>query len=178
MLAHHTLDRRRCSPGVKTVIAKIRRSEDALVRYRLFWTIVGVALSVTLIAIGSGYAFAGKAAAGGGGANFRVIELLPGGVHTHGMIMLVLALCNLWGLAQLYHLYTPSAWAIVRVCSVLILFYGVWVVCALVGAYWLNGQYSAGVWWYVLLVSLAGAKVALPPPFTDLHTLTNRDERV
>lgn len=142
----------------------LRRPTTTIGRYQLFWFAVGAGMCLVLLAIGGGYALAGDGATAYPPA-FRLIRQIPGGMRTHGLVMSIAALGNLFGLGAISRGYSLIPWLAVRVFSITILAYSAWCAYAFAAASILARHYNAGLWWYVLLVILSGALVSLPPPF-------------
>lgn len=143
----------------------LRSSKDPMMRYRAIWFTVSFAISGTFIILGAGYAFAGSRAALTPNI-FKYVAIFPGHLHTHGFILLILALANFWSVAALTQIYTKTAYSVGRVSGVLMLFYSAWTALGFFLGMAIGHQhYNAGVWWYVMVTVLSGAKVSLPPQF-------------
>lgn len=152
------------------IVAALRTSRDPIARYRALWLAVAFSVSVVLIAIGAGYAFAGSHAALVPHV-FQYVAILPGGLRTHGVLLLVPGLVNFWSIAALSQRYSTTAYQVGRVTGIFILFYVTWTAIGFSLGMIVGGQhYNAGVWWYLLLAMLSIAKVSLPPPFRGQST--------
>lgn len=157
--------RRSWATALGVVKFLVHATRDPNTRARTFWFAVGIGINVTIIGIGAGYALASTRATPYVDG-FRVLRyFMPFGLYPHGWIMVILGLTNMWGLAQLQRGFDRRGWRLVKITGRLILAYNFFVMVCMVGAIWVNHQYSAGFWWYLFVAILEGAVVSLPPTF-------------
>jgi len=144
-----------------------RATKDPAQRLRILWFVLGIAVSLVFMEIGGGYAFAGKEGTLVPTA-FRVILLgghLPGGFHTHGWIMVLLGLLQLWGISSISQRCNRWNWNLVQVSAYGLIGYSIWITVAFAGGSLLTHQYNAAIWFYLFTAIIATAKTLLPPPF-------------
>lgn len=133
--------------GVERVTAAIRATAtDPVRRWDTAWTAIGVLVAAVAIWQGSGYAVGGAHVTQSSGWTV-LTRALPGGMHTHGAIMVFL---GAWLLLQLRGEYTIwTVWCL-RVLR---------TYCILVAVSWFASWLQYGIsWgapgWWVLLAGL------------------------
>jgi hypothetical protein len=125
------------------------------------WLLLCVSTVVGFLGFGGGYAF--------GGASsvyslepFKYIDLIPGGLATHGILMCAMALGLLWGIAGIVqsHGFAASSWNAARVSLVAITFYSAWCTYAFAAAWVSNHHYVSITWFFLATLISAGTLLA------------------
>lgn len=159
---------------VKTLI---RVSHNPLARFRLLWFTAAWILAGVLFILGGMYLFGGIQVASSAEPYIVVQRYLPGGMRTHGAVMLALSLVLAYGLlGPAYGL--PELRGHLRKVLLAVCVYSAWLVVAFSGAYLLRTSpdttffqavnIAAVVWWAAGAI-WAGLLVMLPPPTSSEH---------
>jgi hypothetical protein len=136
----------------------VRVANEPARRFRLLWHIVAWSICITIGVIGVGYAAGGQRATSGKALQL-VQNLEPGGLRTHGWILLFVSFI----LAATLHDYRRlTRWALV-----VALFYSL-LTATLVFGSWLFYPVSWGApFWYLFLSMLLASLIVLAPPLTE-----------
>lgn len=144
------------------------RHADTAKTLRALWLIVGLALAITLMGVGAGFASGQDRPSPAYYLLARVPGMLP-----HGLILLGLAIANICGTTATCQRFTETAWRLHRWAGTATMFYTLFCVYTLAQAWALHDSYDAAMWWYALAAALSLALLLLPPPFTG----RNHDHR-
>lgn len=137
---------------------------DPMRRLRLLWLGVCWVLVGVFVLLGSAYAVGGISVSPSSASYQAVQQYVPGGMHTHGGLMLVVGLGLVYGLlGPLYGLPVLQHW--VRRGVLGVLGYSTWLLVQFVASWALNGALAIvpAVWWSASLI-LSVLLVKLPPP--------------
>jgi hypothetical protein len=154
---------------VSVIDEAVRSANEPARRFRLIWNLFGAGLCGIFAIIGSGYLVGGRKATAS--HTLQLLENLEspiGGLHTHGLIMLAMALFLAYGLGPHYRRST-------RIALIAITFYSLTVATMVFGGWALYSVSFAAPWWYVYtafnamtLLILAPSVLSHPAPIVGL----------
>jgi hypothetical protein len=160
---HIHLDRQR--PAADMVKAALSFTNDPARRFRALWYLVAWCCALAIGIIGGGYALDGSRAnrVGAQTALRLILNIEPGGLRTHGFIMVGISVLLIYGLND----YRRTT----RLALMLLCFYSLATAMLIFGSWWAYGDITWGApWWYLLVAVLATGLLVLAPPL-------NRDGR-
>lgn len=125
------------------------------------WVMLCISLVISFLGLGGGYAFGGKTSVYSL-EPFKYIDLIPGGLTTHGILMCAMALLLLWGVAGIVqsHGFAASSWVAAKVGLASVTFYSAWCTYAFAAAWLSNHHYVAAVWFFLATLISAGTLLA------------------
>lgn len=124
--------------------------------HRHFWQAVGFLLAGFAFLNGTAYAFEGNHQTTS--PSLYVLERIPGHMHTHGAILIVI------GAALIYELLNLDDFAR-RPALRLFCGYCILVATTIFGSWWITGKPNyAAPWSWVIFAGISGAMIYWPPP--------------
>jgi hypothetical protein len=147
--------------SVKTSWRVVR---DPLRRSRIRWFMLGWVITIPTLLLGGGFAIAGSHLVIAKGA-FAIYARIPGGLHTHGVILLLLGIALVMGLGgPMFGYPEPRKW--LRVTLYLVGYYYAWSAAMLALAPAVNGGTFSfvGVTTWTTLSLLPAVLLVGPPP--------------
>lgn len=125
------------------------------------WTMLCISLTISFLGLGGGYAFGGTSSVYSL-EPFRYIDLVPGGITTHGIMMCAMALLLLWGIAGVVqsHGFASGSWVASKISLCTITFYSAWCTYAFTAAWFTNHHYVGAVWFFLATLISAGTLLA------------------
>jgi len=125
------------------------------------WLLLAFSNVITFLGFGGGYAFGGNRSVYSL-EPFKYIDVVPGGIVQHGVIMCLIGLLLLWSIAGIVqsHAQTAMAWTTAKISLGAMTFYSAWCVYAFSAAWISNHHYVGIMWIYLATMVAAGTLLA------------------